>query len=226
MLIALLFGVSCVSEGTAVGNPGPTRPPAADGLLRVVAQEAPEGLTLSRVELAVTDLILQACSGDDAITEVSAVLDVLDGEQLELAGGDWCGLQLVLEDDALELTGQADIGVGFWVTLDPLSLTDSSRRTIDGQTLELTLPTDFLDASIINNFSAEESAADVEISSDDALGMQWSDALTEGIAPAEDSEVGSEAGREDCGCSVDTGSGWWLLAALVALTRRRRSILR
>ena len=82
--------------------------------------------------MAATELVPQACAGEDDITEVSVIIDILDGELLKLSGGGWCALQQVLEDDALLLAGQTAGGVGFLVTLDSQRLTDSSSRSIDG----------------------------------------------------------------------------------------------
>lgn len=229
MLIALLLGVDggCARDGTAVGNPGPTKPPSSmdDGLLRIVAQAAPDGITLSQAELAVADIALLACTGDDDLTEVSALLDVLEGESFPLTGGAWCGLTVSLDSDALVLTGSTDSGTAFTATLDPGQLAASDGFTVDGQTVTLTLPTDFLDASAIESASKKEST--VVIDAGDDLGAQWTEAVAEGTTPAglDDPEGGAELadaeGSTDCGHVAGGVGGWWLLAALVALVRRR-----
>ncbi|MFT5681745.1 MAG: MYXO-CTERM domain-containing protein [Myxococcota bacterium] len=228
MLFALLLGVDggCARDGTAVGNPGPTKPPSSmeDGLLRIIAQTPPAGITLSSAELAVTDLSLLACSGDDDLTEVSAILDLLTGEVFALTAGSWCGLQVALEADALVLVGATDSGIPFTATLDLEAISEDSTFTVDGQTVTLTLPTDFLDADAIESVSSKESAVIIE--SEDALAEQWTDALIAGTAPAGLQDSGEMAladadGGPDCGCATGGGGGWWLLIALVALVRRR-----
>jgi MYXO-CTERM domain-containing protein len=231
MLIALLLGVDgCARDGTAVGNPGPTKPPSSmdDGALRIVAQAPPDGVSLSRAELAVTDVSLLACSGDDEVTEVSAILDLLGDERIALAGGEWCGLLVALDADAVVFVGQTDGGIDFTATLDPGQLSQDSRLTVDGQLITLSLPTDFLDADTIESAATEEST--LSIDSDDALGAEWTDALVEGTSPTglqgSGAELADAESGEVCGCATTGGGAWWLAAALVALSRRRRSILR
>ena len=92
----------------------------------------------------------------------------------------------------------------------------------------LTLPTDFLQESDIES---QESPGTVVITSEDALAKSWAAELTDSpTSPGTESsgdgtQLAADSGGECNGCATGGVGGWWLLSGLVALGRRRRSIL-
>ena len=89
--MAVLLGCSQEErrdEGTVVGNPG-------DAALRMGSVEDGEVVT---ARTFVAGMALESCSGTVSEFELDEEVDFLDDVHIELPNGEWCGVELFMED--------------------------------------------------------------------------------------------------------------------------------
>ena len=75
-------------DGTVVGNPG-------DGALRL-AEVSDGEVIAARTRISAVEM--EHCSGRMEVVDTDANFDLMEGNALELPHGQWCGLQVVMEE--------------------------------------------------------------------------------------------------------------------------------
>lgn len=165
LCLALLACVGCQQEdtkdeGTAVGNPGPTR--------MTVARSADVGLE-DGAALGVA-VFMEECEGDEVVVFEGLDLDLLDPPTLSLPAGTWCATTVEFED-GLSLVGLDADDDEVSVSLFPEALvlgSNSAGFQISDQALVLELATpDWLNSETLGL----DGAGDVEIGPEDELGV-------------------------------------------------------
>ncbi|HHO54374.1 MAG TPA: hypothetical protein ENK18_26755 [Deltaproteobacteria bacterium] len=93
-LIPLIFALcgGCRSEhlfpgATGVGNPGKGTQQLARG----------GGLTLTDARVEVTSWLIDGCAGHSERLEIEQQIDLLEPASVDVPGGSWCGLSLILQ---------------------------------------------------------------------------------------------------------------------------------